>query len=177
MTENPESDSETDAESSRKRLYGERPRGVGRQEAAARPQQEHETERSPEWPYAPTFQEKNRRDAPKAPPRLGLRACPDIDIVERSEEIHIWCDLPGCDEETIELSGDERTLHVSAQRAEEHWAEGDICRRERSKQAERSITLPARSDIDAAEASFDDGVLTIRAPKHESDHPRVIGIE
>jgi HSP20 family protein len=110
-------------------------------------------------------------------PRWGLQARPDVDVAERSDELHVWCDLPGCAEETIELSGDEWTLYVSAERAEEYWEESGLQRRERSRHAERSISLPARADIDAVEASFEDGVLFVRAPKHESARTQTIGFE
>jgi HSP20 family molecular chaperone IbpA len=66
---------------------------------------------------------------------------------------------------------------VSAERAGEYWEDGGIQRRERSQHAERSISLPARSDVDDAEATFEDGVLFVRAPKHESDRTRTIGFE
>ncbi|MFB6206829.1 MAG: Hsp20/alpha crystallin family protein [Haloglomus sp.] len=110
-------------------------------------------------------------------PRWGLQAHPDVDVAEHPDELHVWCDLPGCAEETIELSGDEWTLYVSAERAEAHWEEGGIQRRERSRHAERSVSLPARADIDAAEASFDDGVLFVRVPKHASERTQPIGFE
>lgn len=137
-------------------------------------------ERSPEWPYAPT-DGREGRSAPETSqerlPRWGLQASPDVDVAEHPDEVHVWCDLPGCAEETIELSGDEWTLYVSAERAEEYCEDGGIQRRERSRHAERSISLPARCEVDEAEASFEDGVLFVRTPKHESERSRTIGFE
>jgi HSP20 family protein len=132
-------------------------------------------ERSPEWPYAPSGGDSDGRRG--ALPRWGLQAHPDVDVAEHPDELHVWCDLPGCAEETIELSGDEWTLYVSAERAEAYWEEGGIQRRERSRRAERSIALPARTDVEAAEASFEDGVLFVRAPKHESERTQSIGFQ
>lgn len=187
--ESSEDSGRDDARTATRRRYKhpvyERPRARGTPPGPKRRPNRAGTERtaervahSPEWPFGPTEEERERPEPEgEEPPQLGLHALPDVDIAEHPTKLHVWCDLPGCDEGTIELSGDEWTLYVSAERSEEHWEEGDIHQRERGRFAERSIELPARCDIDEAEATYDDGVLLVRVPKHESEHTQTIGLD
>lgn len=137
------------------------------------------TDRSPEWPFGATPDERGpvrSAEASGSPAGESRSSRPDVDIVEHANEIHVWCDLPGCTADSIDLSGDEWTLYVTGERADEYW-EGDlIYHRERSETAERAISLPARSDIGDAEATYDDGVLFVRAPKHESERTQEITV-
>lgn len=137
-----------------------------------------EASESPEWPFGlPSGGDATPSGEEERTARMGMQARPDVDVAEHPQEVHVWVDLPGCEEDTIELSGDDWTLYVTAERSDEFWEGGGIQRRERARHAERSVSFPARSVVDEAEATFENGVLLVRVPKHESAKRQSIGFE
>lgn len=94
---------------------------------------------------------------------LGLR----IDVGETDTEIHVTADLPGVEEDDIEISLDDDLLHISAERSEDSEKEEETWHVvERSfGRVQRTIRVPKGIDPDAIEASFKNGVLSIALPK------------
>jgi HSP20 family protein len=77
----------------------------------------------------------------------------------------------------VEIAGNADTLSLSGQReaiAPEGWS---AHRRERaSLRFCRSFALPVKVEIDKAEATLRDGILTIRLPKAPELKPRAITV-
>lgn len=90
-----------------------------------------------------------------------------VDIEETDDGYVVTADLPGVEKDQISVRVDGDTLHLSATHDREVAEEGkDYVRRERSsRQVRRSVSLPGPVDPDSADASYEDGVLTVRIEK------------
>ena len=112
--------------------------------------------------------------------RLAQRdgAAMPMDGVRRDGEIALRFDLPGADPASIDVTVDRGVLTVTAKR-EQEYAEGDkLFIRERiSGTFTRRVRLSDDLDSAAVEASFNDGVLSVRIPVAEKAQPRKIEIQ
>lgn len=86
-------------------------------------------------------------------------------------------DLPGLGRDDVELTVTNRHLSLKADR-DLSWPEDTHVRHRerRSFHLDHTWTLPATADVDATEATFDDGVLTVRIPKTPKATPRRIEV-
>ncbi|WP_336023492.1 Hsp20/alpha crystallin family protein [Halobellus salinisoli] len=101
---------------------------------------------------------------------------PSIDLIENTDEIWVFIDLPGFKPEEIQLEGDPRTLHVSATRPSEIEDGRNVLINERTVQIDRVIQFPTDVEMDEIDAVFDDGVCKITVPKAASERYREIDI-
>jgi HSP20 family protein len=111
----------------------------------------------------------------QAPGLLG-GFTPLADVEETPEGYTVEIELPGLrrDDIDIEIAGGRIT--VSGERKEKERA-GILRRRERTVgRFTYEVTLPGDVDEDRVEAQLNDGVLTVRVPKPESERPRRIEI-
>lgn len=101
---------------------------------------------------------------------LDISTSPDALVVEAA--------LPGARPDDVEITVEDGTLTIRASTASERSeGEGDFLVQEiRRGELSRSISLPSGLEPDRAEASFDNGVLTLRIPKAEQVKPRQIRI-
>lgn len=95
---------------------------------------------------------------------------PSVDISENPNEYIIEVDLPGVKEEDIDISiSKDRGLKIKGKR--EHEAErkdNNYYILERSHGSfERTLFLPEECDSESVEASFNNGILTIKIAKKE----------
>jgi HSP20 family protein len=91
-----------------------------------------------------------------------------VDIVDEDDQLVVVADLPGYDADDIEVQlHDERRLQIAAERSEEYeHEEGQVVRRERrAERASRSVTLPEPVAPDDTQASYENGVLSVRLAK------------
>jgi len=109
----------------------------------------------------------------------GGRWMPAVDLDESADAYTLTAELPGAKPEEVELEVRESTLTIRGEKRCEreekkergHWME-------RSYGAfVRSFTLPSDADVDRVEASFRDGVLTVRMPKSDVAKPKRIPIQ
>jgi HSP20 family protein len=110
----------------------------------------------------------------------GLMRAPLTDVVENEREIRVVAEVPGMKAEDLDLDLENNVLTIRGEKREErneadeqgtyHLAE------RRYGQFSRSFVLPRDVDADAIEASFEDGVLTVRIPKSERARRRRIEI-
>jgi len=88
-------------------------------------------------------------------------------------------DLPGVKSDQVQVELDENILTVRGERSGDH--EPDIERFYRVERPsgtfERIIALPHNVVGERIEASFEDGILTIHAPKVEESKPKRIEIQ
>jgi len=98
--------------------------------------------------------------------QLSSRRLP-VDILDEEEAIVVTAELPGFDDEDIEITLTDQTLWLSAHRSEEHETEQQrYHRKERhATTLKRSVRLPAPVQSDEANATLHNGVLTLTLPK------------
>jgi len=148
---------------------------------------QQENERSIQAPDQPflTFQEEmNRlfddffgRSAlePFGAFRQGWDAfSPRVDVAETDSEIVVSAELPGLDDEDIEVSLARGLLTISGEKKQEKEKKGrNYYRVERSYGSfQRSVALPSEVDTDKVDAAFQKGVLTITLPKKGGEKAR-----
>ncbi len=96
---------------------------------------------------------------------------PSIDMQEDEKEIRIMAELPGMDENDIELSLNRDALTIKGEKKEESESSGSgNYYMERSFGSfKRVVPLPANVDTAKADATFKKGILTVRLPKLQAD--------
>jgi HSP20 family protein len=101
-----------------------------------------------------------------------------LDIRTSGDALVVEAALPGVKPEDVDISVLGDTLTISgSQRADERRDEDGYTYREiRRGSFSRTVTLPSGLKTDAASASFDNGMLTLRIPKAEEAKPRQIRI-
>jgi HSP20 family protein len=108
------------------------------------------------------------------PAELGFA----LDVYENDDALVVKAALPGVrpDEVDISVIGDVLTVKGET-KSEEETKDGSYHRRElRYGAFARSIPLPTRVDHEKAEATFENGILTITLPKAEEVKPKSIKI-
>jgi HSP20 family protein len=102
-----------------------------------------------------------------------------LDMFQTEEAAVIKSSVPGVKPEEIDITISGNTLTISGEtREEEEVKEEDYIRRERRYGSfTRSVVLPEGLEPDKAEASFEDGVLTLSIPKAPEAKPKVIKVK
>lgn len=92
---------------------------------------------------------------------------PSIDVTENDHEIKVSAELPGMDENDIQVKLANDMLTLSGEKkTEKEDKDKNYYRMERSYGSfQRSIPLPPGVETDQVEATFKKGVLTITLPK------------
>jgi HSP20 family protein len=98
--------------------------------------------------------------------RLGF-GWPHVEIVDRDKEVRVTAELPGLDEEDIEIQVDDDVLVLRGEKRTESNDKDHRYSERYYGRFERRIALPAEVDEDRANASFRNGVLTVTLPKTE----------
>ena len=100
-----------------------------------------------------------------------------MDTVRRDGEVVLRFDVPGVDQDKIDVTVDKGVLTVSATR-EETKTEGEnpVVRERLFGSFTRRVRLSDNLDAEAIEASHHDGVLEIRIPVREEAKPRKITV-
>src|SRR5579871_6895082 len=103
---------------------------------------------------------------------------PRFDVKETKDAYVIQADLPGVQDEELEVSLSGNLLTVSGRREEQHSDEGEsYYAMERSYgDFVRSFTMPDGVDADGVSADLKQGVLTVRLPKKPDAQPKLISI-
>lgn len=106
------------------------------------------------------------------------RWLPPMDLFETEHAFVARFDLPGMDEQAIDIEVEDRVLSVSGERTleQEDTVDGWYRFERGHGQFRRTLQLPEGVDADAISASFDKGVLELRIPKPEQRKPRKVTI-
>lgn len=96
--------------------------------------------------------------------RGGTRLFPAMEVKRTDGELVVRMELPGVDPESVDVTLDDTTLRVRAQRRASDDA-GDYLRREFAYGIfERVVTLPTGIDPERLSARYDAGILEVRIP-------------
>jgi len=101
-----------------------------------------------------------------APSLLGrMPAWPSVEVVQSDKDVRVSAELPGLDEKDVEVLVDDDVLTIRGEkRAETEDKERRFTERYYGR-FERVIPLPFAVEEDKAEASFNNGVLTVTLPR------------
>jgi HSP20 family protein len=100
-----------------------------------------------------------------------------VDAYRRGEDVWLHFDLPGVAADSLDIDIERNVLTVSAERK---WRpeEGDQTYFSERRQGKfrRQVALGQELDVEAIEADYHDGVLTVRIPVAERAKPRKVEI-
>jgi HSP20 family protein len=103
---------------------------------------------------------------------------PDVDILERPDELLLRADVPGARADAIDVRYENGTLTLHARVEPRQGAETAWLRREYGTgDWRRSFELAESIDPARIRAEYADGVLTLHLPKVESARPRRIPVK
>jgi len=106
---------------------------------------------------------------------------PAINIGTSPQAVEIYCFVPGIDASKLDIKLENGVLSISGERKQEPAdknAKTNLHIGERFEgRFHRVVTLPDDIDSNAVTATYKDGVLRIKAPRHEAPQPRRITIQ
>ncbi|NMM18803.1 MAG: Hsp20/alpha crystallin family protein [Rhodoferax sp.] len=108
-------------------------------------------------------------------PRWSLLAG---ELEETSKDVVVRVEVPGMDKDDCEITIEGNMVHLSGRKRferETHDSTYHVMERAYGS-FQRSIPLPRNVNIDQAEASFKNGVLTVRLPKEGVTNPKSIAV-
>jgi HSP20 family protein len=101
-----------------------------------------------------------------------------LDAYRRGEEYVLRFDLPGVEESSLQVSAENNTLTVRAERVPERPEGAQYIVAERPAGVyERQVMLSNGLSLDKVSARYVDGVLTVTIPVAEHAKPRQISVE
>lgn len=120
----------------------------------------------------------SRWDWPEMPqPFAGKR--PNVDVIDRDNEILVRAELPGVEKKDIDVSVDNSTLTIRASSSyEKKESEENYYRSEMAHGSfSRTISLPCEVDDKKADAKFSNGILELSMPKLPGAKRRRIAVK
>jgi HSP20 family protein len=101
-----------------------------------------------------------------------------VNIREEKDGYVITAALPGVRPEDVQIEATSNTITISGETSDKREVdEGEYVRRERQfGRFFRMLELPVEIDAEGAEASFENGVVTLRVPKSEATKPRQVRV-
>ena len=103
-----------------------------------------------------------------------------VDVREDADHLYVEAELPGFRKEDVDITLENQTLTIQAQRREEKKEDGKkgdwLLRERRYSQFLRSFTLPPTVSDQKVDAKLHDGVLTITLDKREETKPRKMSV-
>lgn len=107
------------------------------------------------------------------------RIRPSLDVYETSDNLVVKATIPGVkpDDITLTLKDGVLVIQGEAEEAGEEKEERYYLRERRSGGFHRAISLPEGLDVKKAEATFEDGVLTVTLPRTEEAKPQEIKVK
>ena len=104
-----------------------------------------------------------------------------VDIREDADHIYVEADMPGFKKEDVDITLENQTLTISAEKKSSYKQEGQeqgdwLLNERRYARFLRSFTLPPTVDDQKVDARLQDGVLTITLNKREETKPRKIQV-
>jgi HSP20 family protein len=108
-------------------------------------------------------------------PEVGVA----LDVYQTANDVIVKASLPGFKPEEVDISitGDTLTLKGEHREEKETKNENYLLQERSYGSFSRSITIPVEVKSEKAEASFEDGVLTLTLPKAEEVKPKQIKVK
>jgi len=120
---------------------------------------------------------REKQELEREQTRPGIVFRPDVDIVERADEFLVTADLPGVDEQHVDVRLENGLLSIRGELGVEPEPEWQPLYGEyRLGSYYREFVLSDRIDVNGIKASMKDGVLELHLPKAERHRPRNIEV-
>ena len=101
-----------------------------------------------------------------------------MDAYRRGDALFVHFDLPGVDASSIEVTAEQSTVTVRADRRWEQQPDDQVLTQERPQGSfARQLMLGEHLDTDHIEASYEDGVLTLEIPVAPAAKPKKIEVK
>ena len=111
---------------------------------------------------------------------IGVTAIwePPVDIYETDDALVLQVELPGVSKDAVSVELYEHTLTLSGERTREPAVTGGQYQREERRYGafQRAFRMPTIVDQAKIQATYKDGVLALRLPKHAAATPQGIPI-
>jgi len=109
--------------------------------------------------------------------RSGRNYLPDVDIIERDDELTVLADMPGTRSEGIDIHFERGMLTIHA-KVEDRQPAGTrfLLREYATGDYWRSFEVSEAVNASGITAEYADGVLTLHLPKAEAAKPRKIAV-
>jgi len=120
---------------------------------------------------------REKQEVEREQTRPGIVFRPDVDIVERANEFLVTADLPGVDEQHVDVRLENGLLMIRGElgvEPEPGWQ--PLYGEYRLGSYYREFALSDRIDVNGIKASMKDGVLELHLPKAERHRPRNIEV-
>jgi len=129
------------------------------------------------WDPFRDLMNQQRQLTPRVEDSYGTWA-PVVDIFEVGDDLVICAEVPGLEQDDVDISIENNTLVLRGERKRKtEFEEKDAYRLERTFGVfTRSFTLPKTVDSDRISASYKNGVLELTLPKVAQAKPRKIEI-
>jgi len=110
---------------------------------------------------------------------LGEVTAPALDVYQTANEVVVKATLPGLKPEdvSIDITGETLTIKGETKAEQEIKKENYLYQERRYGSFARSVVLPSGLKPDKAEATIEDGVLTLTIPKAEEVKPKAIKVK
>jgi HSP20 family protein len=100
-----------------------------------------------------------------------------MDVIRRGDELLVRVDLPGVGSDKIDVTVENQTLTISAERRAEYADGAQVLLQERfDGTVSRRLRVPEWVDAEHVTAEHVDGVLTVHLPLAEKARPRRVEI-
>ncbi len=90
---------------------------------------------------------------------------PPTDVYETQDAVVILVEIAGMDPDKIQVEFSDRVLRVSGKRPDKHRRAASHCLEVQYGEFSSEVYLPGQYNLDAIEAEYVDGFLTIALPK------------
>jgi HSP20 family protein len=102
-----------------------------------------------------------------------------LDVYQTPDEVVVKAAVPGCKPEdvSIDITGDTLTIKGETKAEQEIKREDYLYQERRYGSFSRTVILPGGLKSDRAEATIEDGILTLSIPKAEEVKPRAISVK
>lgn len=103
---------------------------------------------------------------------------PRVDLFDRGSDLLVRAEVPGLNEDDIDLTVHQGTLTLRGERKPDAPEGYAVHRQERGAiKFARSFRLPCRVDAEKTSATLNNGVLSVSLSKAHEDQPRQISIK
>ena len=110
---------------------------------------------------------------------FGEVTIPALDVYQTPNEVVVKATMPGLKPQdvSIDITGETLTIKGESKAEEEVKKEDYLYQERRYGSFSRSVVLPGGLKTDKAEATMEDGVLTLTIPKAEEVKPKAIKVK